>query len=144
MAVSLKSLGSLALPILLFACATESDLRSASPVYQKKSSASVEDKRACVYRWFEGQELFKPLYRPDGVLFEGNAGLQTFIQLSEDYLTVRVFGSHGEYFQGYFMVVAEACGNDLRSMPPEGFWSSWTKPDKVKVMDKLANQEKQE
>ena len=68
--VSLKSLGSLALPILLFACATEPDIRSASPVYEKKSSASVEDKRACVYRWLEVQDLFVPFYRPDGVLLQ--------------------------------------------------------------------------
>ena len=141
--MSLKSLRSFALPILLVACTLgEPQIRSASPVYEKKSSASVEDKRACVYRWLEVQDLFVPFYRPDGVLFQTET--HAFIELTEESLKVRVFGRYGEYWQGFFMVVAEACGNDLRSMPPEGFWSSWTKPDEVKAMDKLANQKKRE
>jgi len=140
----LKRLAGFSLPLALFSCATVSDVRSVSPIYQAKSTSSADDIRACIYRWFEGRwPVYRIEYRPDGMLFKEPAfdGLEAFVELNDDSVNVRVFGS-GEYWQGYFMVVAEACANDSRSNYPEDFWSTWVVPDEVKAMDKLARSKK--
>ena len=140
----LKRLASLSVPIALVACATVSDVRSVSPIYEAKTTGSMDDTRACIYRWFEGRwPVYRIEYRPDGMLFKEPAfdGLEAFVELTEDSVAVRVFGS-GEYWQGYFMVVAEACANDSKSNYPEDFWSKWVVPDEVKAMDKLARKKK--
>ena len=140
----LKRLAGFSLPLALFSCATVSDVRSVSPIYQAKSTSPADDTRACIYRWFEGRwPVYRIEYRPDGMLFKEPAfdGLEAFVELNDDSVNVRVFGS-GEYWQGYFMVVAEACAKDSRSNYPEDFWSTWAVPDEVKAMDKLARSKK--
>ena len=140
----LKIFGCTALLLGIGACSTVSDVRSTVPVYEAKTAASVDDVRACVYRWFEGRwPVYRIEYRPDGMVFKEPAfdGLEAFVELVEGSIKVRVFGT-GENWQGYFMVVAEACADDAGSSYPENFWSTWAVPDEVKAMHKLARQKK--